>query len=203
MLHKIMTAIDLTTLYRLKKKRLKNKFTWLLHKYKSAHTPRQEDSNHTPQAMHTQVTNSLTHEQKDLLSLGPKFIITQTVNNNTLFNIETHSCRAAYHLKWLKWITNNNTKTQSTTDDFPVYQLDHPLHPPPKDQELDTKLARLKRRIFDIIKHEQRSVIQNISYKQRCSLKSLKCKDFVYLPIRERSSASYLDTYTTTLHSHT
>ena len=75
--------------------------------------------------------------------------MTQKLDDKLLLKIETNFCRTAYQLKWLSKIQDesNATTTTTNTNTFPIYTLDHPIHPPPVNKELDSKLS-----IFSIFK---------------------------------------------------
>ena len=56
--------------------------------------------------------------------------------------------------------------TSTNTNTFPIYNLDHPIHPPPANEELDFKLSRLKRSIFSILR-KHKKIPQNLSSSQQ------------------------------------
>ena len=70
-------------------------------------------STSTPQV--TDLTKSLSNDELELLSLGPKFIMSQKLNNRLLLDIETNFCRTAYQLKWLSKIQEESNTTTTTT----------------------------------------------------------------------------------------
>ena len=94
-------------------------------------------------------------------------LLTQNLDDKLLLDIETDFCRTAYQLKWLSKIQgeSNITTTITNTNTFPIYPLDHPIHPPPTNKELDFKLSRLKRLIFSILRKHKR-IPQNLSSTQ-------------------------------------
>ena len=148
------------------KKRLKQKFQWTqnkqqhhnIHRNHAGETNDFKDEPHNTilqnQPRVTDLSHSLTNEEKELLSLGPKFILTQKINDKLLLDLETNFCRTAYQLKWLTFIDNtpNPTSPTNKNSQLPTYTLDNPLHPPPANQVLDSKLSRLKQAIFQILK---------------------------------------------------
>ena len=174
------------------KKRLIKKYMWLqqkkqhhqdthhtdTRKKRNTHTP---DSSPTTTSQVTDLTNSLTKKELDVLSLGPKFIVTQKLNDRLLLDIETNFCRTAYQLKWLSKIREEGNTNTNTTNTFPTYTLDLPIHPPPANKELDSKLAELKRSIFSIIK-KHHNTQGNLSSTQKQTLTSMRNRDLVYLP---------------------
>ena len=67
---------------------------------------------------------SLSPTELQLLSLYPKFILTQ-LNNMLKLNIETNFCRDAYQLKWTPALKPTSTSTRIL-----IHHLDNPLHSP-------------------------------------------------------------------------
>ena len=100
--------------------------------------------------------------------MTPIFVLymTQKLDDKSLLDIETNFHRTAYQLKWLSKIQDeSNTTTSTNTNTFSIYILDHPIHPPPANKELDFKLSRLKRSIFSILRKHKR-IQQNLSSTQ-------------------------------------
>ena len=59
--------------------------------------------------------------------------------------------------------------------------MDHPSHPPPANKELDSKLSRLKRLIFSILRKHKR-IPQNLFSTQWHTLSTIRNKELIYLP---------------------
>ena len=60
--------------------------------------------------------------------------MTQKLDDKLLLDTETNFCRIAYQLKWLSKIQDESSATTTTnTNAFPIYTLDHPIHPPTKN----------------------------------------------------------------------
>ena len=75
----------------------------------------------------TDLTKTLSNIELNLLSLWPKFIMTQKLDDKILPDIETNFCRAAYQLKWLSKILDEFTTTTNTNTSL-IYSLDYPIH---------------------------------------------------------------------------
>ena len=56
---------------------------------------------------------------------------TQKLDDRLFLDVETNFCRTAHQLKWLSKIQeeSNTTTTTTNTNTFPIYTLDHPIHP--------------------------------------------------------------------------
>ena len=138
-----------------------------------------------PLSTTTEQTKSLSKYEWKLLNLWRKFIMTQKLNNKLLLDIEINFSRTTYKLKWLSKIQDES----NTSNTFSIYTLDHPIHPPPANKELDSKLSRLWRSIFSILRKHKR-IPQNLSSTQLHTLSTMRNKEFIYLlPIKMRNSA--------------
>ena len=162
------------------------KYTWIQKKqYRHSTHPVDTDKNHymrltnnTPLTITSQVTDltkSLSNNELKLLSLGPKFIMTQKLYDKLLLDIEINFYWTAYQLKWISKIQDeSNTTTTTNTNSFPIYTLDHSIHPPPANKELNIKLSRLKRLIFSKHRKTQKNITKFVKFTATHSINDEK-----------------------------
>ena len=81
---------------------------------------------HKSNNIHLTTTSQVTHQTKflsnnelKLLSLGPKFIMTEKIDDKLLLDIGTNFCRTAEH-GYSRSRVNSMTKTTTNTNTFPV-----------------------------------------------------------------------------------
>jgi hypothetical protein len=163
--------------------RLESRFTWLHRKQKGVlpewiqETPNNR-SNIVMSDRVTDLTHSLSSDEISVLSKGPKFRIGEQFNSNSLMEIRTSLCRFAYQYRWIQAIPNIDTN-----NDFILYPKQNVIHLPPSNEELDRILNRIKMKVEDVLRaNQRRNVIPNVTNLELSTINHLKQKPLIYLP---------------------
>jgi hypothetical protein len=130
--------------------------------------------------MVTDLTNNLSSDELHLLSKGPKFSISERVNEKVCLDIRSSFCRLAYQLRWKSHIPDV-AHSQIEVPPFP--RSDLYLTPPPPSPELQLRLSQAFSKISHIIQSEGRKASnRNMTSEEWSILKGLRSKDNIYLP---------------------
>ena len=128
----------------------------------------------------TDLTNSLTHDEKALLTKGPKFAISEPINDKTKRNITVSFCRLANELRWKEhWLRNPTQKPQNS---FPRYPYQDEIMQAPRYPDFERKLTRINEHITRCLKPINKKKAANLNHSERTILNNLKKKDLVFLP---------------------
>jgi hypothetical protein len=96
--------------------RLNNRFQWLVGPFSRNSTSHQGEIREDESLLVTDLTNSLSVKEKQLLSKGPKFRIAQQLDEKTIFEMKTNFCRFAYQYKWKTARMQQDLSLNSTED---------------------------------------------------------------------------------------
>ena len=123
---------------------------------------------------------------EDLLDLGPKFVPSKTVNNQTELDVNVQLAKLAYRLRWKEIFEEQSTnETDSlTAGNATVETIEEKIYhcpfekfctaPDTKFYHLETSLQHLKHEVRKVInKHKSRPVQPNLSQCQRETLSEL------------------------------
>jgi hypothetical protein len=125
------------------------------------------------------LTNSLSHEEKALLSKGPKYKVSRHLDYNSMLDIRTSFCRMAYHLRWQQVLAQK----PDTPGLQPFPKSTDLSNPPVAEIELQNKLTNAYRRIQTTLKSTmKRKAKINLNESEQSILKQLKTKPMVFLP---------------------
>ena len=125
--------------------------------------------------MVTDLTGELTEVEKALLSKGPRFRLTASLNSTTVLDLQSSLCRLSYQLKWASVSVQNGN--DETVEKFP---RGTELFTPPHNGNIDAVMRLVAGEMSRALRqHHDRS---NLTMAERQTLKSLKEKDIVCLP---------------------
>ena len=128
----------------------------------------------------TDLTGTLTQAEKSLLSKGPKFAISQAVNETTRREITISFCRLANELRWKEhWRRTDNGPCENG---IPKYPLRDEIMQPPKYPDFERKLSRMNENIQKSLNSVNRGKATNLLPSERRTLEQLKNKDLMCLP---------------------
>ncbi len=128
----------------------------------------------------TDLTGILTHAEKALLSKGPKFALSQPVNETTRREVTISFCRLANELRWKEhWRRTNNAPRE---DGIPKYPFKDEIIQPPKYPDFERKLSRINENIQKSLNSVNRGKATNLLPSERRTLEQLKNKDLMCLP---------------------
>ena len=153
-------------------RRLNEKLNHLIRKQ----NPRNNMSNNKPdipnkEHLVTDLTNTLSFEEKQLLSKGPKFALAPKIDKKLIDNTMTNFDHTAYQYRWS---LNHST----TTNSFMSFPSSRELVAPPPNEEITAKLVRAKIQIAQVLtKASQNSIkFSNLTPEERKCLNTLKKK---------------------------
>lgn len=127
----------------------------------------------------TDYTGALTENEIRLLSKGPKFRISQPLNEKTELDIKASFCRLAYQIRWRFTIESMQYTTGGFTTFPKANYINMPRTTPQIDQQLALAYMKLDKIIGKCIKGKKRN---NLSSSEKNILKKLKEKPLVCLP---------------------
>ena len=140
----------------------------------------------------TDLTNSLTDEEKTVLSKGPKFAISTGINENVKMEMKANLCRLAYHIRWINVIYKSNQTNRETNNTHPTpgsaaqtitYPKSEYISFPAKDETLEVKLTTAQNKVLKLIDDlKDRPFGTNLTHKELSILNDLKKHNNVYLP---------------------
>ncbi|MEL7308719.1 MAG: reverse transcriptase domain-containing protein, partial [Pseudomonadota bacterium] len=131
----------------------------------------------------TDLTNTLTEEEKRLLSKGPKFALGQSVNDKTNRDTTINFCRLANELRWKEHRRRSESMKESNNEtNMPNYPYKDEIAQPPKYPDFERKLARINETITKCLNSVERGRNSNLLPTERKTLAQLKNKNFRYLP---------------------
>jgi hypothetical protein len=129
----------------------------------------------------TDLTHSLSEEEKRLLSKGPKFALNRAVNDNTKRDVTVSLCRLANELRWLEHRKRTNASDTSNSE-FPKYPYKDEIIQAPKYADFERKLTRVNEVITRCLNSANRREASNLLPSERRTLAQLKKKDLQCLP---------------------
>jgi hypothetical protein len=135
--------------------------------------------------MVTDLTQSLEPNEIQLLSKGPKFALTASIDE---VEIRADFCDLANQLQWNQYRTDNFTTTAEVRRDeglkLPRFPTMDTIYPPPfHNNELESKLKLCFAKINELIQGlKQQTPRNNLSKDEHKTLKTLKNKQLTYLP---------------------
>lgn len=131
----------------------------------------------------TDLSETLTATEIDLLAKGPKFAIKAKTNDSTTLNIKSSLCKLAYQARWREYLQTRHHREQ-TPQQIPKYPRNDDLHkPPPGSAELEHKLRTASIHVQKIIKSRRFAQSHSNLTPTECkTIRSLKQKDLVFLP---------------------
>lgn len=131
----------------------------------------------------TDLTNKLSQDQLYLLSKGPKFALSQRIDDKASFEMSSGFCRFAYQYKWQQHRLRNRNNQVWQNVGIPKYPVSSTLYVPPTNAHDDALLKRLYHKVknvFNSAKSKQRP--PNISKCEKKLLEELKRLPLIYLP---------------------
>ena len=133
----------------------------------------------------TDLTNTLTKTERELLSKGPKFAVNEAVNDTTRRNVSISFCRLANELRWKEhWKRQTDSKLFSkNNDNFIQYPYRDDITQAPKYPDFERKLYRINENITACLNSINRREANNLLPSERKTLNDLKKKKLYYLPI--------------------
>jgi len=143
----------------------------------------------------TDLTKSLNREELELLSKGPKFALTSEIDE---IDIKANFCVLANQLRWTQFQREKKTDNAFTGGHtlIPRYPLAENIYEPPKsNNELEFKLKLCFARIQELVlKIKKQKPMENLTSEEKRTLKTLKSKQFTYLPSDKGSEFCVIET---------
>jgi hypothetical protein len=90
----------------------------------------------------TDLSNTLSESEKQLLDKGPKFRIADKLDSKSLLDIRTNFCRFVYQYRWKK-TRDDNVNVTSTDNEIPIYPRQDHIYLPPVTEESERKINRM------------------------------------------------------------
>ena len=133
-----------------------------------------------PDLLVTDLTGTLSREEKLLLSKGPKFALSQPVNDKAKRDATINFCRLANELRWREHWRRNDIDVTNT--ELPKYPHKDELIQPPKYADFERKLTRINEVINSCLNSVNRGKASNLLPTERRTLAQLKKKNLQCLP---------------------
>ncbi len=128
----------------------------------------------------TDLTLTLSESEKKLLSKGPKFAISEAVNDRTRHNVTISFCRLANELRWKEHFRRQNVVVN---EQFPKYPFKDEILQPPKYPDFERKLARINEKINQAMSTtNNKKEGGNLTSEERATLADLKARNLRILP---------------------
>ena len=130
----------------------------------------------------TDLTNTLTDNEIQLLSKGPKFALSQPINDNTKRDATVNFCRLANELRWKEHRRRTEASNSGTELGLPSYPYKDEISQAPRYADFERKLARVNEVLSNCLNSNQRGNNSNLLPNERRTLAQLKQKDLACLP---------------------
>ena len=149
------------------------------------------------QSLVTDMTKSLTEQELDLLSKGPKFALTSDINE---MDIKANYCLLANQLLWQQYQTDKKSENANMAppngQTIPKYPLSDRIYEPPStNYTLEAKLKQCYAMIQALISRAKtQKPMKNLTNEEEHALKVLKSKPFTFLPSDKGSEFCVIET---------